>query len=72
MIWFLFTSQMRKRAISVLPVTSEVAESNLNRYVRDFLQVLVDNSQVVRILDIASCVFNINRKLKETIVSRVH
>ena len=72
MVWFLFTSQMRKRAISVLPVTSEVAESNLNRYVRDFLQVLVDNSQVVRILDIASCVFNINRKLKETIVSRVH
>ena len=49
MVWFLFTSQMRERAISVPPVTSEISESNLNRYVRDFLQGLVDNSIVVRI-----------------------
>ena len=49
MVWFLFTSQMRERAISVSPVTSEISESNLNRYVRDFLQGLVDNSIVVRI-----------------------
>ena len=31
------------------PVTSEISESNLNGYVRDFLQGLVDNSIVVRI-----------------------
>ena len=49
MVWFLFTSQMRERAISVPPVTSEISESNLNGYVRDFLQGLVDNSIVVRI-----------------------
>ena len=47
MVWFLFTSQMRERAISVPPVTSEISESNLNRYVRDFLQGLVDDSIVV-------------------------
>ena len=49
MVWFIFTSQMRERAISVPPVTSEISESNLNGYVRDFLQGLVDNSIVVRI-----------------------
>ncbi|CAH3184037.1 unnamed protein product [Porites evermanni] len=38
--------EMRERAISVPPVTSEISESNLNRYVRDFLQGLVDDSIV--------------------------